>query len=244
MVVAFCARFFGAEVETSKEATRKAGICGVLIGGVLVLFGIYILIAPNWRPAQPYFMGGWSILVGLFLLDTAAKVVKSANNARLVTVADAMSPPVAIEPGLTVTRLVDDILSLHRQTSFPVAVNGRLHGILSLEDLKSLPRERWATTRVQAVMRPVGPGFFVEPSTTLDSAQAVMKENGVGAIAIVNGKGRAGRFSAKRKNQATFRKRKLQLISPTAFSVIIIATVPFFRDNPSGAFHFATEGNR
>jgi Zn-dependent protease len=172
-----------------KEATRKAGICGVLIGGVLVLFGVYILIAPNWKPAQPYFMGAWSILVGLFLLDTAAKVVKSAHNARLVTVGEAMSPAVAIEPGLIVTRFVDDILPLHRQTRFPVAVSGRLHGILSLEDLKSLPRERWATTRVQAVMRPVTPGFFVEPSTTLDSAQAVMKENGVGAIAIVNARG-------------------------------------------------------
>jgi Zn-dependent protease len=171
------------------DATRKAGICGVLIGGVLVLFGIYILIAPNWRPSQPYFMGGWSILVGLFLLDTAAKVVKSAHEVGLATVADAMSPPVAIEPGLTVTRLVDEILSLHRQTSFPVAVKGRLHGILSLEDLKALPRERWATTRVQAVMRPVGPGFFVAPNTSLDSAQELMKANGVGSIAVVNSKG-------------------------------------------------------
>ncbi|HEV7683136.1 MAG TPA: M50 family metallopeptidase [Pyrinomonadaceae bacterium] len=172
-----------------KDATRKAGICGVLIGGVLVLFGVYILIAPNWRAAEPYFMGTWSILVGLFLLDTAMKVVKSARHARLVTVGEAMSAPIAIEPGLMVTRFVDDILPLHRQTSFPVAVNGRLHGILSLEDLKSLPRERWANTQVQSVMRLVEPGFFVEPSTTLDSAQAVMKENGVGAIAIVNARG-------------------------------------------------------
>ena len=85
-----------------KDATRKAGICGVLIGGVLVLFGVYILISPNWRAAQPNFMGVWSILVGLFLLDTAMKVVKSAHHARLVTVAEAMSPPVTIEPGLIV----------------------------------------------------------------------------------------------------------------------------------------------
>jgi Zn-dependent protease/CBS domain-containing protein len=172
-----------------KDATRKAGICGVLIGGMLVLFGVYILISPNWRAAEPYFMGVWSILVGLFLLDTAMKVVKAAHNARLVTVGEAMSPPIAIEPSLMVSRFVDDILPLHRQTSFPVAVNGRLHGILSLEDLKLLPRDRWASTRVQSVMQPVGPGFFLEPSTTLDSAQAVMKENGLGAIAIVNARG-------------------------------------------------------
>ena len=172
-----------------KEATRLAGICGVLIAGMLILFGIYILIAPNWRPSQPYLMGGWSILVGLFLLDTALKVVKGAAGTRLVTVGDAMSRPISIEPALTVSRLVDDVLPLHRQTSFPVALKGRLHGILSLADLKSLPRERWANTSVQTVMRPIGPGLFVEPSSTLDSARDLMKENGVGSIAVVNAKG-------------------------------------------------------
>src|SRR5882724_3882108 len=171
------------------EATRKAGICGVLIGGVLVLFGIYILIAPNWRPSQPYFMGGWSILVGLFLFDTAAKVVKGAQLARLATVGDAMSPPIVIEPEQSIIRLIDDILPLHRQTSFPVAVNGRLHGILSLEDLKSLPRERWANTKVRTVMRPTQPGFFVEPSATLESARELMKDNGVGSVAVINARG-------------------------------------------------------
>ncbi|HEV2885182.1 MAG TPA: site-2 protease family protein [Pyrinomonadaceae bacterium] len=172
-----------------KDATRLAGICGMLIAGMLILFGVYILVAPNWRPSQHYFMGGWSILVGLFLLDTAAKVVKGAQSTRLVTVGDAMSPPVAITPDLTVSRFVDDVLPLHRQTSFPVAVKGRLHGILSLEDLKSLPRERWATTNVQSVMHPIGPRYFVGPSTTLESARELMKVNGVGSIAVVNSGG-------------------------------------------------------
>lgn len=172
-----------------QDATRKAGICGILIGGMLILFGTYIMIAPNWRPAEPYFMGAWSILVGLFLLDTATKVVKGAQKARLLTVADGMSPPVAVDPGLSISRFVDDILPLHRQTSFPVAVKGRLHGILSLEDLKSLPRARWPQTLVQTVMRPIVPGFLVGPATTLDSAQELMKENGVGSIAVINAKG-------------------------------------------------------
>src|SRR6266542_2115500 len=69
------------------QATRMAGICGVLVAAIVILFGIYIMIAPNWRPAQPYFMGAWSILVGLFLLDTASRIVKSAHSARQATVA-------------------------------------------------------------------------------------------------------------------------------------------------------------
>jgi Zn-dependent protease/CBS domain-containing protein len=190
-----------------QDATRKAGICGILIGGMLILFGIYIMVAPNWRPSEPYFMGGWSILVGLFLLDTATKVVKGAQQARLLTVADGMSPPVAIDPSLTISRFVDDILPLHRQTTFPVALNGRLHGILTLEDLKSLPRERWPKTLVQAVMRPIVPEFFVGPSTTLDSAQELMKENGVGSIAVINGKGDLVGFLSRGKIRRSSKKK-------------------------------------
>ncbi|MEP6635860.1 MAG: M50 family metallopeptidase [Acidobacteriota bacterium] len=168
------------------HATRMAGICGLLIAATVILFGVYILIAPGWRPSQPYFMGAWSILVGLFLLDTAAKVVKGSKRATTATVRDAMSPPVAIGPELTITQLIDEFLPLHRQTSFPVALNQQLHGILALEDLKALPRERWRLTRAREVMRPIAPRFFVEPSATLDYASELMKSNGVGSLAVVN----------------------------------------------------------
>ncbi|MGI8836776.1 MAG: M50 family metallopeptidase [Pyrinomonadaceae bacterium] len=172
-----------------QQATRMSGICGILIGGTLILFGTYIIIAPSWRPSQPYFMGGWSILVGLFLLDTAAKVVKGAQNTRLLTAGDVMSPPVAIDPAMTITKLIDEVLPLHRQTSFPVALGGRAHGILALEDLKSLPREKWHTTHVKNVMRTINPQLFVDVSITLESAKAMMENNGVGSLVVVNNNG-------------------------------------------------------
>ncbi len=171
------------------DATRLAGICGILIGAMLILFGTYIMIAPNWRASQPYFMGVWSILVGLFLLDTAARVVRGAHAARVLTVGDTMSIPVSIEPDWTVSKLIDEILPLHRQTSFPVALNNRLHGIISLEDLKELPRESWRLTSARDVMRPIGPRFFVAPSVTLESAKELMKRNGIGSLAVVNDNG-------------------------------------------------------
>jgi Zn-dependent protease/CBS domain-containing protein len=177
-----------------REATRMAGICGILIGGTLILFGVYIVIAPSWRPSQPYFMGGWSILVGLFLLDTAARVVKGAQNTRLLTAGDVMSPPVAIDPAMTINKFVDEVLPLHRQTSFPVAVNGRAHGILALADLKPLPREKWHTTSVKDVMRAINPQLFVDTSTTLESAKELMKANGIGSLVVVNNQGELAGF--------------------------------------------------
>ena len=38
-------------------------------------------------------------------------------------------------------------------------------------------------------MRPIGPRFFVEPSTTLDRARELMKRNGVGSLAVINSNG-------------------------------------------------------
>lgn len=190
------------------QATRMAGICGLLVAAVVILFGVYIMIAPNWRPSEPYFMGIWSILVGLFLLDTAAKVVKGARSARQVTVGDAMSAPVSITPELTIIQLIDDFLPLHRQTSFPVAINRQLHGILALEDLKALPRERWRLTRARDVMRPVAPRFFVEPSTTLDYARELMKRNGVGSLAVVNNHGELVGFLQSGRLRPRARKEK------------------------------------
>ncbi len=166
------------------EATRVAGLCGLLIAGMLVVFGVYMIFA--W-PAL--LMGLWSILVGLFLLDAAASVVKHARSAKQVTVGDTMTAPVAIEPDVLVSHFVDSILPLHRQTSFLVAQSGRLHGIMTLEDLKAVPRERWREVRARDVMRPVGPLLFVEPSTTMACANDLMQRNGTNALAVINSAG-------------------------------------------------------
>ena len=179
------------------EATRLAGICGMLIAAILIIFGVYMAIAPNFRS---YFMGLWSVLVGVFLFDAAYSVVRQAAGRGRHIVSQAMSAPFSIEPDMLISHLIDTVLPLHRQTAFPVAFERRLHGILSLEDLKSLPRERWRLTHAREVMRPVAPRFFVEPTATLDYARELMKRNGIGSLAVVGKNGelvgflQSGRF--------------------------------------------------
>ena len=185
-----------------KEATRLAGICGMLIAAILIIFGVYMAIAPNF---QAYFMGFWSVLVGLFLFDAAYSVVKHVRGRLQDIVSEVMSAPFSIEPDLLISHLIDSILPLHRQVAFPVAENHRLHGMLSLEDLKALPRERWHLTRARDVMRPIAPRFFVEPNTTLDYAQELMKRNGIGSVAVVGKSGdlvgflQSGKFKRKKR---------------------------------------------
>jgi Zn-dependent protease len=186
------------------EATRLAGICGVLVAGVLIAFGIYMVVAPNFRA---YFMGLWSVLVGLFLLDAAVSVVRQGRSLEFATVSDAMSPPFALEPDVLVNQFIDEILPLHPQASFPVAHNRRLYGILSLQDLKALPRERWREKRARDVMRPIASGMFVEPSMMLARARELMQTNGVGSLAVVDAKGELVGFLLNGKLIPTRKRR-------------------------------------
>ena len=181
-----------------REATRIAGFCGQLMSLVLIAFGIYMAVAPTFRA---YFMGLWSVLVGVFLLGAANSVVRSVR--RPVTVRDAMSPPVVLEPDWSLSRLVDEVLPLHRQVSFPVAQNRRLLGILALEDVKKIPRDKWRTLRVRDAMQAVNSRLFVPDNATIESVTPLIEQNGVGAVAVVNRAGelvgflRRGRLKKK-----------------------------------------------
>lgn len=165
-----------------EEATRIASLGGQLIGGALVVFGGYFYL---WL--QDPFMGLWLALVGFFLFDAARAVVP--RRSRLQTAADAMTAPVSIEPDATVSHFVDNVLPIHQQEAVAVAHARRLHGILTLQDLKELPRERWHKTLVRDVMRPVAPELFVESQTPLARAERQLNENGAGALAVINDAG-------------------------------------------------------
>src|SRR5437868_3009939 len=179
-----------------REATRIAGFCGQLMSLVLIAFGIYMVFAPTFHA---YFMGLWSVLVGVFLLGAANSVVRSTRES--ATVAQAMSPPIAIEPDLPITRFVDEILPLHRHVTFPVAHERRLLGILSLEDLKKIPREKWRGVRARQVMRTVDAQLFVPENATIESVNDLLEHNGDGADGVVNGTGELVGFLRKGRLQ-------------------------------------------
>ena len=165
------------------EATRVASLGGQLIAGTLVVFGVYFY----WKLRDP-FRGLWFVLIGLFLWDAARSVVRRRTR-RPRTVAEAMSAPFAVEPETTVSQFVDSFLPMHRAPAFAVARGRSLHGILTLEDLKRLPRDAWHRTPVSEVMRPVEPQLFVGPQTPLDRAMKLMSQNGAGAVAVVDAAG-------------------------------------------------------
>jgi Zn-dependent protease len=177
-------------------ATRLSGMCGIVVAVTVIVFGVYMAVAPGFHD---YFMGAWSAIVGLFLLSAAAGIVRSARAPEDVIVAEAMSVPISLDPDMLISRFIDETLPMHRQASFPVAHQRRLLGILSLEDLKALPRAKWRERRTRDVMRPVSSSLFIHPSATMAEANRLMARNGAGSLAVIDEAGKLVGFLQKGK---------------------------------------------
>ncbi|MBS1795038.1 MAG: site-2 protease family protein [Acidobacteria bacterium] len=167
------------------EATLLTGRFGKIIAVSLIVFGVAIILFST----EGVFTGFWTILVGLFLYDAARGIIKQVNEFENLSVEEAMQLPVTVEPESDVLRFVDQVLPLYRRTVFLVAEKKQFYGVLMLEDLKKLPREDWSKTKIRHVMRPVAPEYFVETTALLSEAKILMRENGIGALGIINRRG-------------------------------------------------------
>lgn len=181
------------------EATILTGRCGQLIAAALIVFGLFFAFVRG-----DFFTGLWTGLVGVFLYDAARSIIRQTNELKRVLVRDVMKLPVALSPEMSVLEFVDRILPLHRSAVFPVAENRQLYGILTLEDLKKLPREDWNKTKIRDVMRPIAPDYFIESDALFVEARSLMSENGIGALGVIDEKGNLVGFlqskKIKRKN--------------------------------------------
>ena len=166
------------------EATILAGRAGQMIAVVLIAFGTFIALL-----RADFFTGGWTILVGLFLYDSAREIIGEVRRLDYQTVESAMRTPVSVMPETDVRHFVDRILSLHRRPIFPVAQDRQLYGMLVLKDLKKLPREDWRTTKIRQVMRPITTDYFVETDVSMTEANRLMNENGIGALGVIDAQG-------------------------------------------------------
>ncbi len=166
------------------EATILTGRFGQFIAIALIAFGIFLVIFGG-----SVFNGLWAAIVGFFLYDSAKSIVAEVGNFEKMTVEEAMMLPTSIAPDAEVMKFVDHILPFHRQTAFPVAEKRELYGILLLEDLKKLPREKWRETKIKEVMRPITPDYFVESDVLLTEAKELMRINGIGALGVIDAKG-------------------------------------------------------
>lgn len=176
-------------------ATRMASRAGSAFAFLLMGLGILRALAGE-------FLGGlWFVVIGLFLHQAAAGSYQQLLLRRALgplAVRDVMTREVIhVPPDLTVARVVEEFFWPHHVSSFPVLDGGQVVGILSLHQLRQVPRERWETTRVRELMLPLTDSLTAGPGDPLWQAFEKLSGNGLGRLAVVERGRLAGYLSVK-----------------------------------------------
>ncbi|MBU0686309.1 MAG: site-2 protease family protein [Candidatus Margulisbacteria bacterium] len=170
-----------------RTATRIAsnigkGVAIALMGlGILQLFG------------GAFVAGVWLIFIGLFLMEAAQMSYKQLVFKKALVgmhVYDIMSQNVITAPSdLTITKLIDEYFFRFRHASFPVIEDDKIIGVVTLHDIKEIPKEKWSSTIAGAAMRPLSARLTTSSHSTVASALQLLATNGLGrALVMEDGK--------------------------------------------------------
>ena len=136
------------------KATRQAARAGQAFAVMLVLGGFWVIKEGGTAN------GMWFLLIGAFLFTAARsshRQMAFQESLMGLRVGDVMTPEVAVlDAGITLDEAVNNYFLRLGYGGFPVLDNGRLVGMLTLKELKAIPRERWSTLTVREVMVPHG----------------------------------------------------------------------------------------
>jgi Zn-dependent protease/CBS domain-containing protein len=139
-----------------KRATRLASWVGQGVGILMIVSGISMVFGAR----LPYFGTGagglWLAFIGWFLHSAATRsyrqvVVRDILEGVPVS-AMAVSEPPTITPDSSVSALVHDHIMRSDDHAFPVVDGGRLIGLVTLGDVRSVARESWDVTSVREIM--------------------------------------------------------------------------------------------
>jgi Zn-dependent protease len=166
------------------EATILTGRSGQAIGVMTGIFGLYFALVRG-----ELFTGFWAVTVGIFLFDSAKRIIEEVRGLELVAVDDVMRLPMPADPSLSIQEFVDHTLIHTRQAVYPVSADGRLEGLLLLKELRAVPREEWRSKKIRDVMLPVEDGHFITAGTAVADAREAALRNGLGTVAVLDSAG-------------------------------------------------------
>jgi len=172
-------------------ATRNAAGVGRLFGYLLIAGGVFLI----FQGSDLLFTGVWFALIGWFLSNAAESTIAqvSVEHAlRGIKVREVMeTDPPSIAPNESVADLVNERLIRGEHRSFLVRHDdGGLAGIVTLSDVRPMPRENWENARVTDIMTRYADLATIGPDAGLEEALKLLQEREVNQLPVVTDEGR------------------------------------------------------
>ena len=175
------------------KANQIAATVGRAIAFIFILVGVWQVFSGN-------FLGGiWIAFIGWFLESAAnAQLQQQAIQDLLSghTVSQAMNQSYTIIPSnTTIQQLADEHILGEGRRFFIIEEMDKVLGILTLHNIKEVPRSDWSNTTVDQRMIPADQMHRAYPDEALWDALKMMDENGVNQVPVMEGEHMLGVLS-------------------------------------------------
>lgn len=165
------------------RATRIASNVGRVVGFVFIFVGIYLIFTGNWLN------GIWLALIGWFLESAAVGSYQQLLMQEMLkghVASEVMSGDcVVVPPDMTIEHLVNGNILTSGRRCFPVGSGSEIVGLMTLHNVKEVPREQWITETVKEAMTPFDELKWVRPDEELSSVLRILTENNINQVPVV-----------------------------------------------------------
>ncbi len=165
------------------RGTRLASAAGQGIAYLFIVAGVWIAFSGN------FVSGLWMGFIGWFLLSAAQATVAQLDVRRLlrgIRAVEAMTTDCLIlSRGMSVAELVEEHLLRTGRRCALVVEGDRLVGLITLHQVRRVPRSEWAVTPLEAVAIPEAELHAVPPEMELVDVLALMDDRNVNQVPVV-----------------------------------------------------------
>ena len=167
-------------------ATRIASEIGQGFGYLFIGLGLAMFIF------EGSFSGAWLAFIGWYLLQGAKAEARYAATEQALgglRVRDLMvRHPVTVDADWTIGRVMDDVASSHRFTTYPVLDGGSPVGLLPFASVAAVPRAEWDTRRARDTMIPLDDvPRFTEDEKVVDALAELSAPGANRGLVVDNG---------------------------------------------------------
>jgi Zn-dependent protease/CBS domain-containing protein len=166
-----------------KSATRIASSIGRIVGFLFIFYGIYLFFTGQW------FNGIWFALIGWFLESAASGSYRQLLLQDLLkghVAGDIMSRDcLVVSPDITIDKLVNEQFLSSGRRCYPVTEGSRVEGMVTLDNIRTVPREQWNAKRVREIMTPLAKLKSVQPNEDLNTVLKILAQNDINQVPVV-----------------------------------------------------------
>ncbi|HUW24115.1 MAG TPA: site-2 protease family protein [Patescibacteria group bacterium] len=179
-----------AVTDDLKKATQYAAFAGQAFGWLFIAIGVAMALGIE----VPFFGSGligglWLVFIGWFLSSLAVQgyqQVVAEDVLGKVSVAEIMRQKFpAVRPDISVEELVNEHIMGSENRAFPVMTDEKLLGLVTLDDIRKIPRNQWQKARVEQIMTPREKLITVTPENKATEALKTLAREDVNQLPVV-----------------------------------------------------------